>query len=47
MKMITRIIMLRTMIMTDIGNALECLAAVCLLAFASIVFLGTILIYSS
>ena len=30
MKMIIRIIMLRTMIMTVIGNALECLAAVCL-----------------
>ena len=29
-KMITSIIMLRTMIMTVIGNALECLAAVCL-----------------
>ena len=47
MKMIMRIIMLRTMIMTVIGNALECLAAVCLLAFASIVFLATILTYSS
>ena len=46
-KMITSIIMLRTMIMTVIGNALECLAAVCLLAFASIVFLATILIHSS
>ena len=45
-KMITSIIMLRTMIMTVIGNALECLAAVCLLAFASIVFLATILIYT-
>ena len=40
MKMIMRIIMLRTMIMTVIGNALECLAAVCLLALASIVFLS-------
>ena len=46
MKMITRIIMLRTMIMTVIGNALECLAAVCLLALASIVFLATSLLYS-
>ena len=47
MKMIMRIIMLRTMIMTVIGNALECLAAVCLLAFASIVLIATILTYSS
>ena len=46
MKMIMRIIMLRTMIMTVIGNALECLAAVCLLALASIVFLATYLLYS-
>ena len=45
-KMITSIIMLRTMIMTVIGNALECLAAVCLLALASIVFLATSLLYS-